>query len=187
MPTGYKWVCFQWNDYGNAARGPALRAACDKYGLVFTIWLTRPFDASSVRQALLASEADGLSLEAEIPGHVPEAVDWRAVVDAVADINVPKSVVTNFAPFVVQVNGQFVPDASIARPLVENGWACLTECYLGEAPQATPENTDWYAKTHLGWAETQPVIGVYGGATWGSYPTRDNYRNWSVWDAGEVL
>ena len=64
MPTGYKWVCFQWNDYGNAARGPALRAACDKYGLVFTIWLTRTFDASSVRQALLASEADGLSLEA---------------------------------------------------------------------------------------------------------------------------
>jgi hypothetical protein len=31
------------------------------------------------------------------------------------------------------------------------------------------------------------VIGIYGGVSWDDYPTRDNYRNWSVWDASEVL
>ncbi len=85
------------------------------------------------------------------------------------------------------MDGQFLPDASLSAPLVADGWACLTENYLGEAPNATIENTDWYAKTFLGWPETQPVIGIYGGATFDDYPTRDEYRNWSVWDAGNVL
>lgn len=137
-----------------------------------------------MRQACLTSQAAGVSLEAEIPGHVPEAVDWQACVDAIADLTIAKSVVTNFAPF---TNAQGLPDPSKSKPLVDAGWACLTEAYLGEAPNSTPENLDWYAKTHLGWTETQPVIGIYGGVGFDSYPTRDQYRNWSVWDAGEVL
>lgn len=140
-----------------------------------------------MRQACLASGASAISLEAEIPGHVPEAVDWRSIVNAIADLNIGKSVVTNFAPFVILVDGVYLPDASISAPLVAGGWKCLTENYLGEAPNATIENTDWYAKTFLGWPETQPVIGIYGGADFDDYPTRDQYRNWSVWDAGNVL
>lgn len=177
-------MCFEWNDHGNEARGPDVRNACLAHDLVFTIWLTRPFDAQSVRQAVLASGCSGISLEAEIPGFVDEAVDWQACVDAIADLDVHKSVVTNFAPF-VDVNGYPVP--AKAAPLVEAGWKCLTECYLGEAPNSTPENQDYYARANLGWPATQPVIGIYGGKTFDDYPTRGNYRNWSVWDAGEVL
>lgn len=122
--------------------------------------------------------------EAEIPGWVPEAVDWPAVIQATSDLNIHKAVCTNFAAFVDQDG---LPDPSKSQPLVDAGWACMTECYLSEAPNATPENTDFYARSHLGWTETQPVLGLYGGKTWSDYPTRDNYRNWSVWDAGEVL
>lgn len=182
--AGYRWVCYLWNDYGNANQVQAMTEACSSSGLVFTIWLTRPFDAGTVRQACLESGAAGVSLEAEIPGHVPEAVDWQACVDGISDLQIAKSVVTNFAPF-VDVNGY--PDPSKSKPLVDAGWACLTEAYLGEAPLATPENLDYYARAHLGWTETQPVLGIYGGKTLDDYPTRDNYRNWSVWDAGEVL
>lgn len=161
-----------------------MRDACASAGLIFTIWLTRPFDPDSVRKACLDSQAWGISLEAEIPGHVPEAVDWQACVDAIADLAIPKSVVTNFAPF---VDEQGYPDPAKAKPLVDAGWACLTEAYLGENPNATPENCDFYARSFLGWTETQPVIGIYAGKTFDDYPTRNNYRNWSVWDAGEVL
>lgn len=161
-----------------------MRDACANHDLVFTIWLTRPFDPASVRQACLDSLAKGVVCEAEIPSFVPEAVDWPAVVAAVQDLPIPKAVCTNFAPFVTQDG---LPDRSKSQPLVDAGWACMTECYLSEAPNATPENTDFYARTHLGWSETQPVLGLYGGKTFADYPTRNNYRNWSVWDAGEVL
>lgn len=184
MASQYKWVAFQWNDHGNQPRGPAVRDACALHGLIYTIWLTRPFDAQSVREACLTSGASGVTLEGEIPGFRPEAVDWAAVVSAIADLQIAKSVVTNFAPF---VDENALPAPEKAKPLVDDGWACLTECYLGEAPNATPENTDWYAKAHLGWSETQPVIGIYGGMTFDDYPTRDNYRNWSAWSANGVL
>lgn len=151
---------------------------------MFTVWLSRPFDGGLVRDACLRSRAAGVILEAEIPGFVPEAVDWPSVVAAIQDLPIHKSVVTNFAPFVTEAG---LPDRSKSQPLVDAGYACLTECYLSEAPLATPENTDFYARAHLGWAATQPVLGVYGGKTLADYPTRDNYQNWSVWDAGEVL
>lgn len=177
-------MAFEWNDYGNEQRGQAMRDACVAHDLIFTIWLTRPFDAQSVRAACLQSQASGLICEAEIPGYVPEAVDWPSVIQAVTDLPVPKAVCTNFAAFVTE---QGLPDPSKSQPLVDAGWACMTECYLSEAPNATPENNDFYARAHLGWSATQPVLGLYGGKTFADYPTRDNYSNWSVWDAGEIL
>lgn len=177
-------MAFEWNDYDNAGRGQAMLDACRAHDLVYTIWLTRPFNGASVRQAVLASGAAGVICEAEIPSFVPEAVDWPSVIRAVEDLPVHKAVVTNFAAF---VNEGGYPARDISQPLVDAGWACMTECYLGEAPNATPENTDYYARAHLGWAATQPVLGVYGGKTLADYPTRDAYRNWSVWDAGEIL
>lgn len=161
-----------------------VKDACAANGLVFTIWMSRPFDAGLVRAACLNSKADGVILEGEIPGWVNEAVNWPSVISAIEDIPIAKSVVTNFAPFVTETG---LPDRSKSQPLIDAGYACLTECYLAENQNATPENTDWYARVHLGWASTQPVLGVYGGKTLADYPTRNNYANWSVWDAGEVL
>lgn len=182
--AGYRWATLLWNDYDNASRTEAVREACAAHDLVYTIWLTRPFDAALVRQAVIQSNAVGVICEAEIPGYVPEAVAWAEVADAVADLPIHKAVVTNFAAF---VDSAGMPDPSKSKPLVDAGWACMTECYLSEAPSATPEAGDFYARAHLGWTSTQPVLGLQGGKTLGDYPTRDQYRNWSVWDAGEAL
>lgn len=180
----------EWNDYGNYNRSAAMKQACESTGLVYTIWLTRNFTAAEVRQACVESGAAGVSLEAEIPAENapgvpnPQAVNWPEVIFELSDLNIYKAVVTNFAPF-VHADGSPWPEK--AAPLIKAGWRCMTECYLGEAPMATPENTNWYATVNLGWSETQPVLGIYGGKTFADYPTRNNYRNWSVWDAGSVL
>lgn len=182
-------MAFEWNDYDNHARGPAVKQACAAHGLTYTVWLTRPFTPAQVRQVCIDSGAAGIILEAEIPAEEgngspkPESVDWAQVVFQTRDLDIYKAVATNFAPF---VHHDGTPYPEKAAPLVATGWACLTECYLGESPNSTPENTDFFAR-HLGWTETQPVIGIYGGKTWDDYPTRNNYRNWSVWDAGSVL
>lgn len=182
--AGYRWVSFEWNDFGNEARGPAVKAACDTYGLVFTIWLKRPFTAAEALQAVVESQCEGFIAEAEIPAHRPEAQNWPELIHALSDVDIPKAVATNFAAFVHE-DGKPWPEK--ARPLIEDGWSCMTECYdLGGDPAQWPERRAFFA-THLGWNDTQPILGAYGGRTIESFPTRDNYRNWSVWDAGSVL
>jgi hypothetical protein len=47
-----------------------------------------------------------------------------------------------------------------AQPLIDAGFSCLTECYLNENPNATPENLDRMARA-LGWPGSQPVFGMY--------------------------
>ena len=167
-----------------------MKAACASVGLVYTIWLTRNFTAAEVLQAAVNSQCQGVIVEGEIPAEIgpgqanPQAVNWAELAHVMADLPIPKAVATNFAPF---IHHDGTPAPEIAKPLIDAGWACITECYLGESPNSTPENQDFYATRNLGWPETQPVIGLYAGKTWADYPTRDNYRNWSVWDAGEVL
>lgn len=185
----------QYNDSNNASRTTAVRQACEGHAIIFTIWFTRPIDPGVARQACVESGAQGFLAEAEIPsewvnpatGQVepkPEAQNWPALIHELSDLPIPKGVVTNFAPF-VHANGLPYPEK--ARPLIDAGWFCLTECYLAENANSTPERTDFYAKANLGWSETQPVLGIYGGKTLDDYPTRNNYRNWSVWDAASVL
>lgn len=180
-----------WNDptFQNQARGPAVKAATESENGVFTIWLTRPFDGASARQAAIESRCAGILLEGEIPGHRPEAVNWAEVDLMLKDLPIFKGVATNFAPFVHE-DGSPWPEK--ARPLVEGGWSCHTECYdMGGAgePAIWPALRGGFAE-HLGWKTTQPILGIYsppgGGGSLDAFPTRDRYRNWSVWDAGEI-
>lgn len=152
--------------------------------------MTRNFTPQDVRQAAINSGCEGIIVEGEIAAEIgpgqpnPQAVDWDELVSVMADLPIPKAVATNFAPF-MHHDGSPWPEKCAS--LIANKWACITECYLGESPNSTPDNQNFYATRNLGWPETQPVIGLYGGKTWSDYPTRDSYRNWSVWDAGEVL
>lgn len=72
----------------------------------------------------------------------------------------------------------------LARPLIDNGWACITECFITESPNSTPQNTDFFAKSALGWPETQPMIEGWHIQDYGDL---SNFRNVSHWDAGSVL
>jgi hypothetical protein len=184
VAKGYRWVAFQWNDetYGafNRSAAPELRSACAGK-LIFTIWLTRPFDAASALQAAVESGCEGIILEGEIPGSRPEAVNWPEVIFHLQDLAISKAIVTNFAPFVKE-DGSPWPEK--AKPLVDARWACITENFVTETPTATPERTDFYAVRNLGWPTTQPMVEGWHLADYGDL---SRYRNVSHWDAGNVL
>ena len=194
VAKGYRWVAYQWNDenYGayNRSVAPQVREACAGR-LVFTIWLTRPFDAASARQAAVESGCQGIILEGEIPAEwvnpsgvlepKPDAVNWPECVFHLQDLPIPKACVTNFAPF-VHHDGSPWPDK--ASPLINAGWACITECFITESPNSTPANTDFYAKSALDWPTTQPMVEGWHLADYGDLSA---YANVSHWDAGNVL
>lgn len=149
---------------------------------MFTVWLTRPFDAAYARQAAIQSGCAGIILEGEIPPErPPESVDWPACIAALADLPIPKAIVTNFAPF---VDAQNRPRPDLAKPLVDAGWTCITENFISETPTATPPRTDFYATVNLGWPETQPMI---EGWEMERYGDLSGFRGVSHWDAGNVL
>jgi hypothetical protein len=161
------------------AKVPEYRAACQGK-LVFTIWLTRPFDGALARQMAVESQAAGILLEGEIPPDRPESVNWPEVIFHLSDLPLAKGVVTNFAPF-VDDQGQLRPDK--AKPLVDAGYACITENFISETPTATPPRTNFTA-TQLGWARTQPMI---EGWRIPDYGDLSGFANVSHWDAGNVL
>lgn len=177
------------NDYGNATRAPAVKAACEAHELIFTIWATRGFDAAQARQWCVETGAEGFIAEAEIPAEdapgvpKPEAQNWAELTFELSDLGIPMAVATNFAPF---THHDGTPWPEKAKPLIAAGWHCLSECYLSESPNSTPENQDFFAR-HFGWTETQPILGLYGGKTLADYGDLSSYRNVSHWDAGTVL
>jgi hypothetical protein len=180
----------EWNDYENWTRGNEVRAACDAEDLVFTIWLTRDFSGAQARQAAIESECVGILLEGEIPAESapgvpnPQAVNWADVAFYLSDLPIYKGVVTNMAPF---THHDGTPYPEKAKPLIDAGWSCHTECYdMTGNPATWPEERAFFAK-HLGWNTTQPALGAYGGRTVESFPTRNDYRNWSAWAAEYVL
>jgi hypothetical protein len=184
IAKGYKWVAYQWNDGASGAQqqalAPATRQACQG-NLVFTVWLTRPFDAAFARQAAVESNCEGIILEGEIPASRPEAVNWPEVIFELESLDVPKAVVSNFAAFVHE-DGSPWPEK--AAPLIADGWAYISECFITESPNSTPEKTDFYATTNLGWPETQPMV---EGWHLQDYGDLSHFRNVSHWDAGSVL
>ena len=193
-----------YNGSNNAARSAALKAAANEKGGKFTIWLTRDFTAQEARLAVENSQAEGFLAEAEIPSELgdgepnPQAQDWVGLIAELEPLPIRKGVVTNFAPFVhsrtdvpeedERYKGKPWPEK--ARPLVDAGWRCLTEAYdLSGDPAQWPARRAFYA-SHLGWTITQPVLGIYpsagGAGSVDAFPTRNQYPNWSVWDAGHI-
>jgi hypothetical protein len=180
----------EFNDYGNAARNDAVKAAVEAESGVHTIWLTRNFTPAQVRAAVIASNCTGILLEGEIPAEIapgvpnPQAVNWPEVINQLSDLDVAKGVVTNFAPF---VHHDGSPWPEMAAPLIADGWACVSECYdMSGDPTKWIERRDFFAK-QVGWYVTQPALGVYGGRTLDDFPTRNDYPNWSVWSADYLL
>jgi len=111
--------------------------------------------------------------------------DYSLFVKALSEYEkLPKAVVTNFAPF---TNWDGTPNDN-AKPLIEAGWACLTECDLPNNPNATPVRMDWEAKQR-GWKYGQPVIYVNA-----DYPPDyyslflgTDFPGWSIWSAEYLI
>ena len=171
-----------------------MKAACDQAGLIFTIWFTRSgqvgndmeFTPAEVRKALVESGAAGFLGEGEIPPELsggvpnPQEQNWPDLIHEIEDLQVYKGVVTNFAPF-VHNNGQPFPEK--AKPLIDAGWSCVTECFISEAPNATPANGEDYATRVLGWPYTQPMVEL---DILSQYGDLSGYHNVSHWSAGAL-
>jgi hypothetical protein len=83
----------------------------------------------------------------------------------------PLAVATNFN--VPLVNAQGIPQPAAAAPLIAAGFDCLTEAYLGDNANATPDRLDFTGRV-LGWPTTQPIFGVYNAP-------RETYDPWRAW------
>lgn len=184
MAEGYKWVSYQWNDENlgpvQQALAPATKAACAGK-LVWTVWLTRPFDGAYARQAAIESGCQAIALEAEIPAHQPHAPNWAEVELFLRDLPIPKSILATVSPF-QHLDGRPWPEK--AKPLVDAGWKWISQCFLDESPNSHPDNLDFYATQHLGFPSTQAlvkanILPLYGDLS--------RYPNLLHWDAGDVL
>lgn len=184
----------EWNQWGNSQRGAAMKAACDAAGLVFTIWFTRSgqsgndmeFTPAEVRKAVVESGAAGFLGEAEIPPEIgggapsPQEQNWPDLIHELSDLVIAKGVVTNLAAF---MHNDGTPYPEKAKPLIDAGWACVTENFISETPNATPARTDFYARVNLGWPETQPMVELKRLADYGDL---SNFRNVSHWSAADM-
>jgi hypothetical protein len=149
---GYRWAALELDDYDNAERWGPFHHACISAGIRPGPWFTEggnivntPPDAHFTI-AEVESEQDRLGAIAGAPA-IPSTVKRRAIL-------------TNFTPM---TDGQGVPQPDKAKPLIDAGYDCLTECYMGEPNGASlnPEQMNFRATVQLGWQRSQPVFGVY--------------------------
>lgn len=135
-----------------------MKSACDAFGLTFGIWESEPQPGTGA-EAVFATGAEHYVAQAETPR------DWEAIVSDFRQAYAapfPAAVVTTFGGIGATEDGY---DPSVSRPVIEAGFRCLTESYVNDNPQATPDAMRWTAMEKLGWPEAQPVIGV-----WGDFP-----------------
>lgn len=108
--------------------------------------------------------------------------DYDGVVRVISEGKLPScpiAVVTNFN--VPLTNSSGAPQPAYSAPLVNAGFKCLTEAYMNENPNATPDNMNVMAR-NLGWAHSQPVFGVYP-VSGNPPPSYDQWKNWAGWSA----
>lgn len=152
-----------------------MRDACLDQGIVPGVWFTHggnidytPADAAfAIAEHEGYSDHDGLML----------------AIRAEAIPNCPRAIVTNFAGLVDPASG--MDDPARAKPIIDAGFECLTEAYLGDNPNATPDRLD-YRAARLGWRRSAPVFGVWN-APMRSYERWLEWPGWSVYLAEHVL
>lgn len=139
------------------------------------IWVT---EGANIR--LTPSDAEFAIAEVEGPG------DYDGVVNAITDGQIPtcpKAIVTNFNIPLVDASG---PNPQACKPLIDAGFHCLTESYLGDNPQATPPNLDFLGR-NCGWKSTSPVFGVYNAPINSYSPYMSAFPGWSSYLAEYIL
>lgn len=105
--------------------------------------------------------------------------DYDGIIASIPSLpNIPRAIVTNFGSPLSDSTGAYHPEA--AKPLINAGFTCLTESYIGDNPNATPDRQKFTAQ-QLGWLTSQPVFGVYGNETIADYKQWFGWPGWSVY------
>ncbi len=168
VPFG--WLALELDDFDNAARWSSFKAACDSARILGGSWF-------SVGGNIADTPRDARFTIGQVEG----ASDREGVVAAITSLpRVPKAIVTNFGGL-TRPDGS--PDLAAAGPLVEAGFACLTECDTGVNPLATVERQDFEARQR-GFTKVQPVVYLEA-QTLADYPMLS--PGWSAWSAEYVL
>lgn len=169
--AGYEWIALELDDEEtgpyNRAIWPQFVAECEERGVLHGCWFT---EGGNIRQT--PGDAKLAIAEMEGPG------DYSGVISAINDDALPScplAICTNFNVPLTSPSG--APQPGAAAPLIDAGFTCLTEAYLGDNPNATPDRLDWTA-SRLGWPGTQAVAGVYNAppsayAQWADWPLAD--------------
>lgn len=121
------------------------------------------------------ADADFAIAEVEGPG------DYDGVAAAAAPA-CPHAIVTNFN-HPLYTDGTPQGDAAAqaaAKVLIDKGYECLTEAYMGDNPNATPFNLDHYGR-FLGWESTSFVAGIYNSPLTSYTPYMAQFPGWSVY------
>jgi hypothetical protein len=150
-------LALEIDDYGNQARWPAFRDGCTAHGLIAGVWVTDGWNLH-----MTPSDAAFVVCEVESAG------DYDGLV-ASATPSIPHAIVTNFSPF--------WDSGRDPAPIIQAGWYCQTEAYLGDNQNATPDNLHTAAK-NFGWTSSQPAFGVYNAPLAVYQPWMD----WPGWD-----
>lgn len=159
---GYRWATLELDDYNNAPRWETFRAACHAEGMLAGPWFTE-----GANTALTPPDADFTIAECESENDRLGAIASAPSLPSA----MPRAIVTNFTPM---TDDQGVPLWHKAAPLVEQGWTCLTEAYMGDNPNASPERLHYRATVQLGFPSSQPVFGVW------NKPLAE-YGQWMTW------
>ena len=172
---GYRWAALELDDYDNEQRWGPFRLSCQSAGLKAGPWYT---DGANVRNT--PTDADFTIAECESEG------DRQGILAATVPAGMRKAIITNFTPM---TDGQGVPQPEKAAPLIEAGWECLTECYMGEPNGASlnPDSMNFRATQQLGWPRSQPVFGVYNYPLSGYQPYMTRFPAYGVYLAENVL
>jgi hypothetical protein len=177
---GYKWAALELDDYGNSQIWGPFRLSCQAAGIMAGIWVTEGAHINTT-----PADAQFAIAECEGPG------DYDGIMAAISAGQLPscpKAIVTNFNHPLYSDGTPAGDGAAIAAaaPLINAGFACLTEAYMGDNPNADPNGLDSYGR-FLKWPATSPVFGVYNEPMTTYDPYKNTFPGWSVYLAEYVL
>lgn len=154
--VGAGWLSLQAT-LENEPYAAELRDRCHRRGMRYGIWMQDVSNPSVSNEAIRRFRPDFYQAAVEGPGN------WRAWLAnfRVTHPAMQLGLVTNFSGCGAMPDGTY--NAAEARPWQTAGAYLQPEAYVCQNPQATPDNLDWTAKTHLGWKASYPVIGIYNG------------------------
>lgn len=170
---GYKWVALElddpdWGPY-NRSIWTEFAAEFRSRGMKIGPWFT---EGGSIYQT--PGGSDLAIAEVEGPG------DYEGVINVIHGVGggpLPScslAIVTNF--------NTPLQSREAAKPLIDANISCLTEAYMNENINATPDQMDRIAR-NLGWATSQPTFGVY--PVGGNPPP--SYSQWQDWPGADYL
>jgi len=163
VSRGFRWLALEEDDYRNDARIPEFVVASRARGLLAGVWQTQP-------TTKVWSGIDFYIAELERPIDTVDFARRHRVFNP-----------TLRSAFITNLDTHGNPD--YFKPLVDAGFAGITEAYVSDNPQATPEAMAFQAR-QVGIPDSQPCISLYEGRN--GHPSVADYGDLSAWPGWSV-